>query len=54
MVRQRWDNVETIATKLRQWHLEWLAYVARMTEYSLATLNLSVWVAGSSVTYPWP
>ena len=45
MVRQRWGDMEVIATKLRRRSLEWLGHVARMAEYRLLRFCLFGWLA---------
>ena len=45
VVRQRWGDMETIATKLRRRRLEWLGHVARMTVCRLPRICLFGWLA---------
>ena len=45
MVRQRWGDEETIGTKLRRRHLEWLGHVAKMTDHRLPQICVFGWSA---------
>ena len=45
MIRKRWEDEETITTKLMKRHLEWLGHVARMSNSRIPKINLFSWLA---------